>query len=267
MAVQHQSATITDKPVAYETILVEAVEGGVGVITLNRPEVLNALSSKLVRELDEALFALDEDPAIGCIVVTGAGEKAFSSGADIHEAVAKGGEGGNLTTHSWDRANLKTPTIGALNGLVYGGGTMIACDLDIRIGCERTRFRFLQASLGRLGPTWSLPLIVGWPRAKELLFTARVVQPEEALQMGLLNKLVPADRVLEEAIAMGRQIAANKPGAVRAIKQLLSEHVGRGWHEMLLAERSARVEKVEPPPPPTEAFKDFLDRKRRTHGG
>src|SRR6185437_6394787 len=105
---------------------------------------------------------------------------------------------------------LRKPTIAALNGLVYGGGTMLACELDIRIGCERTRFRFLQSSVGRLGPTWTLPLIVGMPRARELLFTARVVGAEEALRMGLLNQLVPAEQLMETAVEMARQIAANK---------------------------------------------------------
>jgi enoyl-CoA hydratase/carnithine racemase len=249
----------------HDYILVDRLEGGVGVVTLNRPEVLNALSSGLVHELDEALMALDGDPSIACIVVTGAGEKAFSSGADIHEAVARGREEGHLTEFGWQRANLRKPTIAALNGLVYGGGTMIACELDIRVGCERTRFRFLQSSVGRLGPTWTLPLIVGLPRAKELLFTARVVGAEEALQMGLLNQLVPSDKLLETALSMGRQIAGNKPEAVQGIKQLIGEHVGRSWTEMLEAERGYGTNLE--PPPPTEAFKDFLASKRRRRAG
>jgi 2-(1,2-epoxy-1,2-dihydrophenyl)acetyl-CoA isomerase len=250
---------------AYEFILSETLAGGVGVVTLNRPEVLNALSRGLVRELDEALVAFDDDPAIHCIVVTGSGEKAFSSGADIHEAVARGREEGHLTQFAWQRSQLKKPTIAALNGLVYGGGTMLACELDIRIGCERTRFRFLQSSVGRLGPTWTLPLIVGMPRARELLFTARVVGAEEALRMGLLNQLVPAEQLMDTAVEMARQIAANKPEAVQGIKRLIGEHVGRSWEDMLEAERGYRVNLE--PPPPTEAFKDFLASKRRTRAG
>lgn len=246
---------------AYEFVVVETLEGGVGVVTLNRPEVLNALSRGLVQELDEALMTLDGDPHVGCIVVTGAGEKAFSSGADIHEAVARGREEGHLTRSGWQRANLRKPTIAALNGLVYGGGTMIACELDIRIGCERTRFRFLQSSVGRLGPTWTLPLIVGLPKAKELMFTARVVGAEEAFQIGLLNQFVPSDKLLETAVAMGRQIAANRPEAVQGIKRLIGEHIGRSWEEMLDAERGYRTNLE--PPPPTEAFKDFLANKQR----
>jgi 2-(1,2-epoxy-1,2-dihydrophenyl)acetyl-CoA isomerase len=251
---------------AHEFILVDRPEDGIGVVTLNRPEVLNALSVGLVRELDEALADLDADESVACIVVTGAGEKAFSSGADIHEAVARGGEEGHLTRYAWQRANLRKPTIGALNGLVYGGGTMLACELDIRIGCEKTRFRFLQASVGRLGPTWSLPLIVGLPKARELLYTARVVSPDEALQMGLLNQLVPAVQLMETALAMARQIASNKPAAVQGIKRLIAEHTGRTWEEMYEAERGYRS-KVGEPPPPTEAFKEFLASKRRAAAG
>lgn len=265
MAPAAESATGVT-PLAYHNVLVETVEGGVGIVTLNRPEALNALSQALMHELDEALIALDADPNVACIVVTGAGEKAFSSGADIHEAVARGRDEGHLGQFAWQRANLGKPTIGALNGLVYGGGTMLACELDIRIGCERTRFRFLHASVGRAGATWSLPLIVGWPRAKELLYTARVVGADEAFQMGLLNRLVPSAELLDTAIAMGRQIAGNKPEAVQGIKQLLNEHIGRSWSEMLEAEHSFRTTKLEPPPP-REAFKDFLETHQRTRAG
>jgi len=248
---------------AFKNLLVETVEGGVGVITFNRPEVLNALSTGLIAEYDEALNAFDRDGQVRCIVVTGAGEKAFSSGADIHEAVARGREDGHLSRRSWQRANLKKPTIGAINGLAFGGGAMLSVELDIRIGCERSRFRFLQASVGRAGATWTLPLITGWAKAKELLYTARVIEAQEALQIGLLNRLVPAGEVLEAAIDMGRQIAGNKPEAVSGIKELLSEHIGRSWPEMLEAEREFRAVKLEPPPP-TEAFREFLEKKRRT---
>ncbi|HLY65285.1 MAG TPA: enoyl-CoA hydratase/isomerase family protein [Chloroflexota bacterium] len=245
---------------AYQNLLLERAEGGVGIVTLNRPEVLNALSQALIREYDDALTELDQDEAIRCVIVTGAGEKAFCAGADIHEAVARGGEDGNLGTRGWQRASLSKPTIGAINGLAFGGGALISSELDIRIGCERTRFRFLQASVGRVGGTWSLPLVVGWPRAKELLFTARVVEAEEALQIGLVNRLVPAAQLMDSALEMARQIAGNKPEAVQGIKQLLTAQVGRGWQEMMESERTFRS-KVAPPPPPTEAFKDFLARK------
>ncbi len=201
---------------AYENILVETVDGGVGIVTLNRPKVLNALSYPLACELDEALTTFEDDPEIKCVVITGAGEKAFSAGADIHEMA-------NISPYelaerqrrravfTWHLATLKKPTIGAINGLAYGGAALLSSSLDIRIGCERSSFRFLAATYGRINSTWTLPLVVGWARAKELLYTARVVKADDALQIGLLNTVVPADELRDAAIEMGRQIAANTP--------------------------------------------------------
>ena len=246
---------------AYEHLLVEKMDGGVGMVTLNRPEVLNALNSALLSEYDEALIALDEDPEVRCLVVTGAGEKAFSSGADIKEAANRDGEGRSPLLRTWERANLKKPTIGAINGLAFGAGAMLAVELDIRIGCERSQFRFPQAFFGWVGGTWTLPLVVGWPRAKELLFSARVVEPEEAVQIGLLNRLVPGDGLLDSALELGRQIAKNKPQAVMAMKRLMSEHIGRSWPGMLQAERDFQAETAERPVA-KEAFQDLLSRKR-----
>ena len=89
------------------------------------------------------------------------------------------------------------PLIGAINGLAYGGAALLSSTLDLRIGCERTQFRFLAASYGRVNSTWSLPLLVGLPKAKELLYTGRVVAAEEAERIGLLNQIVPAARLIE----------------------------------------------------------------------
>ena len=249
----------------YQNILAETVEGGVGVVTLNRPAVLNALSYDLSRELHEALTGFESDANVRCVVITGAGEKAFSAGADIKEMAAASPEAlaerqKDRSTWGWQLANLKLPTIGAMNGLAYGGGAVLASSLDLRIGCERSRFRFLAASYGRINSTWSLPAVVGWPRAKELLYTARVVEAEEAAQMGLLNKLVPADQLLDAAVEMGRQIAANTPEMVQGIKWLLHEDIGRSWREMYEAEKTA-LSSTHRPPPVAEGFAEFLSRK------
>lgn len=252
---------------AYENILVETVEGGVGVVTLNRPKMLNALSSALTSELDEALTAFEDDPDVRCVVITGAGEKAFSAGADIHEMAAATPEAlaerqQRRGAYTWHLATLKKPTIGAINGLAYGGAAVLSSSLDIRIGCERSSFRFLAASYGRINSTWTLPYVVGWARAKELLYTARVVSADEALQMGLLNKIVPPGELLDAAIEMGRQIAANTPEMVQGIKQILLEDIGRGWPEMYDAEKDALSTTLKPSPV-AEGFKDFLSRKGR----
>lgn len=253
---------------SYENILVEKVDGGVGVITLNRPSKLNALSYPLVGELDEAVTQFEGDDDVRCIVITGAGEKAFSAGADIHEMAGLSPEElaerqQRRAVFTWHLATLKKPTIGAINGLAYGGAALLSSSLDIRIGCERSSFRFLAASYGRVNSTWSLPLVVGWAKAKELLYTARVVSAEDALQMGLLNKIVPSEQLLEASIELGRQIAANTPEMVQGIKRLLIDDLGRAWHEMYEAERTALATTMRPSSV-EEGFKEFLARTAPT---
>src|SRR5215472_15165650 len=180
----------------YEHVLIEA-EDGVGILTLNRPEKLNAMNRQLAGELHDAVKRMDADDTIGCIVITGAG-RAFSAGGDIHEqreddrrysdqeldAIRPPRRG------SYEIATSAKPTIGMINGLAYGGAAVLASSLDMRVGCEDTRFRFLAAAYGRINSTWTLPNQVGWPIAKELLFTARIVEAEEAYRIGLLNHLV-----------------------------------------------------------------------------
>jgi enoyl-CoA hydratase/carnithine racemase len=251
--------------VAFENILAEKVEGGVGLVTLNRPSKLNALSYALACELDEAVSAFEEDDDIRCVVITGAGDKAFSAGADIHEMNSISEDElaerqRRRSRFTWHLATLKKPTIGAINGLAYGGAAVLSSSLDIRIGCERSSFKFLAASYGRINSTWSLPMVVGWARAKELLYTARVVAADEALQINLLNKIVPAGELLDAAIAMGRQIAGNTPEMVQGIKRILIEDAGRGWLEMYEAEKHALSGDLKPSPI-AEGFKDFLSRK------
>jgi enoyl-CoA hydratase/carnithine racemase len=253
------------RTVTYEHLLVQKVDGGVGVVTLNRPAKLNALSYALVCELDEVVTAFEEDDDVRAVVITGTGEKAFSAGADIHEMVGLSEDemaerARRRSVFTWHLATLKKPTIGAINGLAYGGAAVLSSSLDIRIGCERSSFRFLAASYGRINSTWSLPIVVGWARAKELLYTARVVTADEALQMSLLNKVVPSDQLLDAAIEMGRQIAGNTPEMVQGIKRMLIEDVGRAWLEMYEAEKDALSTTLKPSPV-AEGFKDFLGRK------
>ena len=155
----------------YQTILLKR-QKGVGIITLNRPERLNALSLALTVELDQAITEFEQDEEVKAIIITGAGDKAFSAGADIHEMSQQSEiqlkeRGSRRVDQNWRLAMCKKPTIGAINGLAYGGAALMSSILDIRLGCERTSFRFLGAAYGRVNSTWTLPLIVGWPMAKE----------------------------------------------------------------------------------------------------
>jgi enoyl-CoA hydratase/carnithine racemase len=249
---------------AHEFILSERHDD-VAVITLNRPEKLNALSFDLARELDEALSWYEADAAVKAVILTGAGERAFSAGADIHELaelsseeLAQRGEFRGEAT--WHIATYEKPLIGAMNGLAYGGAALLASTLDLRIGCERTEFRFLAASYGRVNSTWSLPLLVGLPKAKELLYTGRVVKAEEALAIGLLNEVVPAARLLETAVEIGQTIAKNDARMVQGIKRLLHEQIGMGWRDRYGNEEAARGTWLAAGHP-RDGFREFLNRK------
>jgi 2-(1,2-epoxy-1,2-dihydrophenyl)acetyl-CoA isomerase len=253
---------------AYEFILTERSDG-VAVITLNRPEKLNALSYPLVRELDEALSQYEADEDIKAVILTGAGDRAFSAGADIHEMAGLSSE--ELATRqdvrgraTWHIATFGKPLIGAINGLAYGGAALLSSTLDLRIGCEHTAFRFLAASYGRVNSTWSLPLLVGLPKAKELLYTGRVVLPEEAERIGLLNQIVPAARLLDSCLEIGQMIAKNDARMVQGIKRLLHEQMGMGWRERYDNEEEARATWLAAGHP-REGFKDFLGRKGQAH--
>jgi 2-(1,2-epoxy-1,2-dihydrophenyl)acetyl-CoA isomerase len=249
---------------AYEFILTECRDG-VAVITLDRPEKLNALSFGLVRELDEALSGYEADDAVKAVILTGAGERAFSAGADIHEMAGLSSEElaqrqAFRSDATWHVATFAKPLIGAINGLAYGGAALLSSTLDLRIGCERTQFRFLAASYGRVNSTWSLPLLVGLPKAKELLYTGRVVAAEEALRIGLLNQVVPAARLLETAVEIAQMIAKNDARMVQGIKRLLHDEIGMGWRERYASEEDARGTWLAAGHP-RDGFKEFLSRK------
>ena len=205
-----------------DPVLVER-RGRVALVTLNRPEKLNALSSALVNALEQAVQDLEADPEIGAIVITGAGTRAFSAGGDMAEQVAALDE-----ARAFPRVNASAvvhsvgkPTIAAIRGYCFGGGALLAIHCDIRIGGDDARLKFHGASYGRAPGGAVLPRIVGEARAKELLFTGDEISASEALRIGLLNQLVPAADVVETAVAMASRIAANSPEAVRALKEVI----------------------------------------------
>ncbi|MBM3217848.1 MAG: enoyl-CoA hydratase/isomerase family protein [Candidatus Rokubacteria bacterium] len=250
----------------YAHILAERLDGA-ALITLNRPEKLNALSYGLMQELDEELTRLEDDDAVKAVVLTGAGDKAFSAGADIHEMAGLsqeqlGERQAFRNRATWHIATFAKPLIGALNGLAYGGAALLSSTLDIRIGCERTKFRFLAASYGRVNSTWSLPVLVGMPKAKELLYTGRDVLVDEAERIGLLNQVVPAAKLRDTALEMAAMIAKNDARMVQGIKRLLHEDIGMPWRERYDNEDVARGTWLTSAPV-REGFKDFLARKPR----
>ncbi len=226
----------------YGNIIVER-DGGVGTIILNRPEVLNAINGELVRELDAALRELEDDDEIRVVIFTGKGDRAFSAGGIIQE-MARPAEDSDSTLsddetvrYIWHIASCTKPTIGAINGLAYGSGAAMASSFDIRVGCQNTSFKFLAAAYGMMDSTWSLPLQVGWPVAKELLFTARIVEAREVHRLGLLNHLVACDQLMLKAIELAKRIAANDPRTVQGIKELMINDIGAEWGQMYRREQ------------------------------
>src|SRR4051812_8476500 len=250
-----------------ETILVE-VENGVATITLNRPDKPTGMNRQLRQEARRPLKALEADEAVGCVVFAGAG-RAFSAGGDIHEQREHDRkysqeELDRMRTYAplYDIGTCTKPTIGMMNVLAYGGASVFASSLDIRVGCEDTKFRFLAAAYGRINATWTLPNQVGWPIAKELLFSARVVEAEEAYRIGLLNHLVPREELRDRTMELARMIAANHRGAVVGIKALLMKQKPLSVEDQFAEERHFTTEimrgaKAE------DAFPEFISRKGR----
>jgi enoyl-CoA hydratase len=249
----------------YETILAE-IEEGVGILTLNRPEKLNAMNRKLGSELHDAVKRFEADDAVGCIVLTGAG-RAFSAGGDIHEQLEDDAKHSDdeldrmrERRHYLDIGIAKKPTIGMMNGLAFGGAAVLASSLDMRIGCEHTKFRFLAAAYGRINSTWTLPNQVGWPIAKELLFSARVVDAEEAYRIGLLNHLVPQGQLRAKTMELAKTIAGNNRAAVIGVKALLLKQMKQSVEEQWDEERRYTTE-IMRNAKAKEAFPEFIARK------
>ncbi len=251
---------------SYQLIKTDQVDR-TAIITLNRPEVLNALSLGLVRELDQAITQMEEDDGVGAIIITGSGERAFSAGADIHENRELGPEEREKITaersqYAWHLATSRKPVMGAINGLCYGGGTVMATSMDFLVGCDKTSFRFLAVNYGQMNATWSLPMLVGINRAKELLYSGREVFAEEAYHMGLINHLVPSGELMDKALEVAAGITKNRSEGIANIKQMLREHTGlpleeQYWNEVRSRQGRFQGLSVE------EGFKEFLDRKGR----
>jgi len=236
--------------VAYENLLLER-RGHVALVTLNRPERLNALNAGLRDEILEVCHEVEDDDSLRALVFTGTG-RGFSAGADLSGGPRPSSEDGpppqgqRLDEYGWvgrqasTVAGVTKPTIAAMNGVAVGAGMSLSLACDMRVGCPDTRFKtvFLERNLSPdSGMSYFLPRIVGYSRAADLLFTSREVDADEAYRIGLLDRLVPADRLVDEALAVANQIAALPPLAMRAAKRALQRNQDRDLHEALLQER------------------------------
>jgi enoyl-CoA hydratase len=226
---------------AYETILVEA-RGKVGLITLNRPEALNALNTKLIRELNRALDAFEADPAIGCIVITG-NEKAFAAGVDIKEMHTKTfvEAYGSDFVAPFDRiGHCRKPVIAAVGGYALGGGCELAMSCDIIIAADNAVFGQPEINLGIMpgaGGTQRLPRSIGKAKAMDLCLTGRRMYAEEAERSGLVSRVVPADVLMNEAMNIAEKIAGLSQHAVMMIKEAINRGFATSLAEGMRFER------------------------------
>lgn len=202
----------------------------IATVTLNRPEALNAFNTAQLNDLLAAVREIRDNADVRCVIVTGAGDRAFAAGADIKEMAELSpsaglafGRLGHAVTKGL--AELPQPTIAAVNGFAIGGGCELALAADIRLASERAVFAQPEVSLGILpgwGATQRLPRLIGPGLAAELILSGRRVNAEEALRIGLVNAVYPADQLRPEAHALAQTIAANSPRAIRAAKQALA---------------------------------------------
>ena len=259
---------------ADEYILVEKTQG-VAILTLNRPEQLNAMNQQLSAELRTAVERMNADDDVSCLVITGAGKRAFSAGGDIHEQreddrrytqAELDARNAVRARGSYEISASPKPTIGMINGLAYGGAAVLASSLDMRVGCEHASFRFLAAAYGRINSTWTLPNQVGWPIAKELLFSARVVEAEEAHRIGLLNHLVPCGELRDKTMWLATMIAKNRRDAVMGVKALLLRDLGADLEAQWANERHYTTNVVRGAKAET-AFPEFIARRGRPLSG
>ena len=206
----------------FENILVSST-GHVQTITINRPSQLNALNSKTISELGQALDNADTDPSVRVIIITGSGEKAFVAGADIKEFASFSVEEGQRLSADghrilFDRVeNMTKPVIAAVNGFALGGGLELAMSSHIRIASDNARLGLPEVSLGVIpgyGGTQRLAQLVGKGKAIEMIASAAMIKADEALQWGLVNQVVPQAELLENANKLASKIAANSPSAI-----------------------------------------------------
>jgi enoyl-CoA hydratase len=219
----------------------------VSIVTINRPEALNAFNTDLLRELLGVFERVAADPSIRAVVLTGGGERSFVAGADIKEMAllseAEGREFGELGHATPNRiGSMPQPVIAAVNGFAFGGGCELAIACDFRIASENAQFAQPEVSLG-IPPGWGasqrLPRLIGPGLAADLILTGRRIKAEEALRIGLVNQVVPLADLMPTAIALAEQIAGNSPRAVTSAKRLMRRAFDGSLDDGLAAEIDA----------------------------
>ncbi len=230
---------LTEK--TFATLTFTEPEAGIGVVTMNRPERLNAINPAMIEDFDALLAALSRDEKIRVVVLTGAG-RGFCSGADLIEAATYReaeafADPENFLRLAQERyaapitglRAIPQPVIAAVNGAAAGAGMCLALASDVRFASPTAYFvaSFINIGLsaGELGTTYFLPRLIGLARAAEILYTGRKVGAEEAEKIGLVNRMVPQETLMETALACARQMTAKSPGGIRLTKRALDRNI------------------------------------------
>lgn len=228
---------------SYENIEVRTEAGKVGIVTLNRPKALNALNDALMTELGDALKAFDADPAIGCIIVTGS-ERAFAAGADIGAMASYSFVDvykGDYITRNWETIrSVRKPVIAAVSGFALGGGCELAMMCDFIIAADNAKFGQPEIKLGVIpgaGGTQRLPRAVGKAKAMDMALTGRMMDAAEAERSGLVSRVVPYDKLMDEALGAALVIADFSQVAVMAAKESVNRAFESGLADGVMFER------------------------------
>ena len=251
-----------------------AIEEGVAVVTMNRPQALNAFNTEQLDLLGAAFHALSQDRSVRVVILTGEGDRAFAAGADIKEMVdltpAEGlafGRKGQALTSAVER--LPQPVIAAVNGYAFGGGCELAIACDIRLASDNAQFAQPEVSLG-IPPGWGgtqrLPRLIGPGLAAEMIYTGRQVRADEAHRIGLVNAVHPLDRLMPAAREMAADIARNSPAAVRAAKNLIG-HTFTGDQAAGLAAEVASFGAAFAVPDQSEGMRAFVEKRSADFAG
>ena len=249
----------------YQELIYE-VKGRVAYITLNRPAKLNSFSISLKRQLEDAVKRIEEDSEIWGVIITGTG-KAFSAGTDISEFPSQVEQARKITAWSqqlFNRIeNLNKPVIAAINGFALGGGLELALVCDLRVMSESAKVGFPEVKISAIpcyGGTQRLTRLIGAGRAKEIIFTGRNVAAQEALEMGIVNYVVPAEQVVEKAEELMNSILLNAPMAVAYAKQCINRGAESSLDYALELEQNL-VSMLVPTHDLQEGSKAFLEKR------
>ncbi len=249
-------------------------DGGIHTVILNRPEAMNSVNVQMLADLCAAIEAVQFDPDARCVIVTGAGDRAFCAGADLKERAGMSEVEVRryieTIRSTFTRVeNLPVPVIAAVNGVALGGGTELALASDLRLVADTATLGLTETSLAIIpgaGGTQRLPRIIGKAKAKELIFTARRIDAAEALALGLANRVVPLGALEAEARALADAIAKNGPVALRAAKRAIDRGLEMDLASGLVFE-STCYEMTIPTEDRTEGLAAFREKRKPVYRG